>query len=68
LPESLQVKSAGVADDAHRALERAQEAQKAMRAYSSPATPSAAKPGQEAAPSYKAGERSDMDRLIKNTR
>ena len=68
LPESLQVKSAGFADDAHRTLDRAQEAQKAMRAYSSPATPSAAKPGQEAAPSYKAGERSDMDRLIKNTR
>ena len=68
LPESLQVKSASFADDAHRTLDRAQEAQKAMRAYSSPATPSAAKPGQEAAPSYKAGERSDMDRLIKNTR
>lgn len=68
LPESLQVKSAGFADDAHRTLDRAQEAQKAMRAYSSPAPTSAAKPGQEAAPSYKAGERSDMDRLIKNTR
>jgi membrane protein required for colicin V production len=68
LPESLQVKSAGVADDAHRALERAQEAQKAMRAYSSPATPTTAKPGQEAAPGYKPGDRSDMDRLIKNTR
>jgi hypothetical protein len=38
-----------------------------MRAYSSPATPSTAKPG-EAAPSYKPGDRSDMDRLIKNTR
>jgi hypothetical protein len=35
----LQVKSAGVADDAHWALDRAQEAQKAMTAYSSPATP-----------------------------
>jgi hypothetical protein len=39
-----------------------------MRAYSSPATPSTAKSGQEAAPSYKPGERSDMDRLIKSTR
>jgi membrane protein required for colicin V production len=68
LPDSLQVKSAGVADDTHRALERAQEAQKAMRAYASPATPSAAKPGEEAAPSYKPGDRSDMDRLIKSTR
>jgi len=68
LPESLQVKTGGVADDAHRALDRAQEAQKAMRAYSSPTAPSAARPGQEAAPSYNAGERSEMDRLIKNTR
>ena len=68
LPESLQTKSASVADDAHRALERAQEAQKAMRALSSPATPSTAKSGQEVTPSYKPGDRSDMDRLIKNTR
>ena len=68
LPDSLQVKSAGIADDTHRGLERAQEAQKAMRAYSAPAAPSSAKPGQEAAPSYKPGDRSDIDRLIKNTR
>ena len=68
LPDSLQVKSAGVADDTHRALDRAQEAQQAIRAYSIPATPPAAKTGQEAAPSYKPGDRSDMDRLIKNTR
>ncbi len=67
LPDSLQVKSAGVVDDTHRAVERAQEAQKAMRAYASPATPSTAKPG-EVAPSYKPGDRSDMDRLIKSTR
>jgi hypothetical protein len=39
-----------------------------MRAYSSPATPSTAQPGQQAAPSYKPGDRSDMDRLIKSTR
>jgi membrane protein required for colicin V production len=68
LPDSLQVKSAALADDTHRTLERAQEAQKAMRAYSTPATASTAKPGQEAAPSYKPGDRNDMDRLIKNTR
>lgn len=66
LPESLQVKSAGVADDAHRAVERAQEAQKAIRAYSSPAAPSAAQGGQGAAPSYKPADRRDMDRLIQN--
>jgi hypothetical protein len=68
LPDSLQVKSAGVVDDTRRGIERAQEAQKAMRAYASPATPSTAKPGEVAAPSYKSGDRSDMDRLIKNTR
>ena len=68
LPESLQVRSAGMADETHRAVERAQEAQKAMRAYSSPAASSTAKPGQDAAPTYKPGDRSDMDRLIKNTR
>ena len=68
LPESLQVRSAGMADETHRAVERAQEAQKAMRAYSSPAASSTAKPGQDAAPTYKPGDRSDMDRLIKSTR
>jgi membrane protein required for colicin V production len=67
LPESLQAKSAGIADDAHRTIERAQEAQKAMRAYSSPVS-SAAKPDRETAPNYKSGDRSDMDRLIKSTR
>jgi hypothetical protein len=66
LPDSLQVKSAGIADDTHRALERAKEAQKAMGALSSPATPSTAKPGQEAAPSYNQRDQSDMDRLIKS--
>jgi len=32
LPDSLQIRSAAAADDAHRALERAQDAQRAMRA------------------------------------
>ncbi len=68
LPDSLQVKSAGVADDTHRAFERAQEAQKAIRAFSSPATPSTPRPGEAAAPSYPPRDRSDMDRLIKSTR
>jgi membrane protein required for colicin V production len=68
LPESLQVRSAAAADDAHGALERAQDAQRAMRALSSPAAPLPAKPGQGPAPSYKPGDRRDMDRLIENTR
>jgi membrane protein required for colicin V production len=68
LPESLQAKSAAAADDAQRAVERAREAQKAMRALSSPAAPLSAKPGQEQAPNYKPGDRRDMDRLIENAR
>jgi membrane protein required for colicin V production len=66
LPESLQVRAAGAADDAHRALDRAQEAQKAMRAYSSPAASSPEKPMQGQAPTYKPNEQREMDRLIKN--
>lgn len=68
LPESLQVRSAAAADDAHRALERAQDAQRAMRALSSPVAPAPAKPDQGSALGYKAGDRRDMDRLIENTR
>jgi membrane protein required for colicin V production len=68
LPESLQVRSAAAGDDAHRALERAQDAQRAMRALSSPAAPLPAKTGQGAEPGYKQGDRRDMDRLIENTR
>lgn len=68
LPESLQVKSAGMADNAHRAVERTQEAQRAMRALSSPAAPPPSSQGQAAAPSYKPAERRDMDRLIENAR
>jgi membrane protein required for colicin V production len=68
LPESLQVRSAVAADDAQRAFDRAQDAQRAMRALSNPAAPSPANPGQAPAPSYKPGERRDMDRLIENAR
>jgi membrane protein required for colicin V production len=68
LPEPLQLKSAAAADDAQRALERAKDAQKAMRALSSPAAPLPAKPGEEQAPSYKPGDRRDMNRLIENAR
>ena len=63
LPEPLQMKGAAAGDDAQRAL-----AEKAMRALSSPAAPSSAKPGEEQAPSYKPGDRRDMNRLIENTR
>ena len=68
LPDSLQIRSAAAADDAHRALERAQDAQRAMRALSSPVAPPPAKPDQTPGPSYKQGDRSDMNRLIENAR
>jgi membrane protein required for colicin V production len=68
LPEGLQVKGAAAADDAQRALERATDAQRAMRALTSPAAPSPAKAAQEQAPAYTAGDRREMDRLIENTR
>ena len=67
LPEQLQLKNAAI-DDAQRALERAKDAQKAMRALSSPVAPSPAKPGEDQAPSYKSGDRRDMNRLIENAR
>lgn len=59
LPESLQIKSAGLAGDA----QRAQDVQRAIRPEPIPAQPAA---GQ--APSYKPAERREMDRLIQNTR
>ena len=69
LPEPLKIKSAAAADDAQHALERTTEAQKAMRALSSPVAPAPAKPGEEqAAPIYKPGDRRDMNRLIENAR
>ena len=68
LPEQLQLKNAAAIDDAQRALERAKDAQKAMRALSSPVAPSPAKPGEDQAPNYKSGDRRDMNRLIENAR
>ena len=63
LPEPLQMKGAAAGDDAQRAL-----AEKAMRALSSPVAPAPAKPSEEQAPSYKPGDRRDMNRLIENAR
>jgi membrane protein required for colicin V production len=63
LPESLQIKSAALAGDAQRTLERAQDVQRAIRPEPIPAQPAV---GQ--APSYKPAEQREMDRLIQNTR
>ncbi len=68
LPESLQVKGAAAIDNAQRAVDQAKDAQRAMRALSSPGAPSPPKPGQEPVPSYKQGDRRDLDRLIENAR
>jgi membrane protein required for colicin V production len=68
LPESLQVRSAAAADDAHRVFNQTQDAQRAMRALSNPATPPSAKSDDAAAPSYKPAEQRDMDRLINSAR
>jgi membrane protein required for colicin V production len=68
LPEALQVRSAAAADDAHRVFNQTQDAQRAMRALSNPATPPSAKSGDAAAPGYKPGEQRDMDRLINSAR
>jgi membrane protein required for colicin V production len=68
LPESLQVRSAAAADDAHRVFNQTQDAQRAMRALSNPAAPPSVKSGDAAAPSYKPAEQRDMDRLINNAR
>lgn len=63
LPESLQIKSAGLAGDAPHTLEGAQVLQRAIRPEPIPAQPAG---GQ--APSYKPAEQREMDRLIQNTR
>jgi membrane protein required for colicin V production len=63
LPESLQIKSAGMASDTQRALERAQDVQRAMQPE-----PLAVKPAANQAPSYKPSEQREMDRLIQNAR
>ena len=68
LPEALQVKSAGLSEEARRTVDRAQEAQKAVRALSNPSAPSTSKPGQTLTPSYKASEQREMDRLIETTK
>jgi membrane protein required for colicin V production len=68
LPESLQIRSAAAADDTRRVFDRTQEAQRAMRALSSPVAPQTAKSGDTPATSYKPAERRDMDRLIESTR
>jgi membrane protein required for colicin V production len=67
LPESLKLRSAAAIDDAQRTLDQAKDAQRAIRALSNPSA-APPKPDAPAAPTYKPGDRRDMDRLIENTR
>jgi len=68
LPESLQLKSASVIDDAQHALKEAKTARDAMGALANPAATVPPKPGEAPAPTYKPAERHDLDRLIDNAR
>jgi membrane protein required for colicin V production len=68
LPRSLQLKSAEVAGPAESAMAQAKAADRAMRALANPIVPLPAKPAAAAAPRYRPGEQSDLDRLIDNTR
>ena len=60
LPESLKIKSTAI-DDAVHALSQAAEAERAMRALTTPGVPKAEQPP---APSYRPAEKRDLDRLI----
>jgi membrane protein required for colicin V production len=69
LPQSLQIKSASLVDDAQPALSQAKAAHDAMGALSSPAAaPIPPKPAEAAAPAYKPADQRDLDRLIDNSR
>ena len=65
LPPSLRVGPAG-GDGQKRALEQAQEYQKAMHALTTPVPPPPANPAEGSAPAYKPGNRQQLDRLIEN--
>ncbi len=67
LPKSLQLKGVAAVDDAQRTLEQAKEARRAMGALTTPAPPPAS-PDRDQAPSYKPGDRRDLDRLFDNAR
>ena len=70
LPESLKVKSAGLAapEEAPRPPAASQDADRAMRALSNPAAPPPSKPEPAPSPTYPPTDRRQMDRLIGNQR
>jgi membrane protein required for colicin V production len=66
LPESLQLRSASMADDAQRALGQAKSARDAMGALSSPVVPIPPKSQDAPAPNYKPADQRELNRLIDN--
>ena len=68
LPEQWRVKNAADADDVIKAVSPAAVAEKAIRAYVTPAAPSAADQQQSAAPTYNQSSQRELDRLINNQR
>jgi len=68
LPESMQLKSAAMMDDAQRSVSQAKAARDAMGALSTPAVPTPPKSQAEQAPSYKPTDQRDLNRLIDNAR
>jgi membrane protein required for colicin V production len=68
LPESLRLKSAAAADDMMQRMSPALEAAKARDALRNPSAPPAAAPDQPSSPSYKPGDRKELDRIINNQR
>jgi membrane protein required for colicin V production len=65
LPAGWQLKASSTAEATQRALDRAGEAERAMRALENPATPPSDQPG---GPRYQPAERRDLNRLIENAR
>jgi len=66
LPAQFQAKSAAAIDSATRGIEQAKEADRAMRALSSPGFPLSTKPLQAPVPGYNQSDRRELERLIQN--
>ena len=66
LPPELRVGGGAVADHAQRALDQARDYDRAMRALTTPAAPVTPAATAPPAPSYRQGERQNMNRLIDN--
>jgi membrane protein required for colicin V production len=67
VPSEARERGAAAAAEAQHSYDQAKEAEQMMRALTSPAAPAAGKaPAATPPPTYKAGERRDMDRLIQS--